>query len=180
MTNITLSKPESTDGLSVHRLIESCPPLDSNSAYCNLLQCTHFAETSVIAKRNGETVGFISAYLKPEASNTLFVWQVAVSKKARGTGLAKKMLGSLLRREACKFVSHLETTITRDNKASWALFESFAKLNDAHLSDSTLFDCQAHFEGEHKSEELVRIGPIKRSPNVASMTDFAERAQTRS
>ncbi|MBD4807723.1 diaminobutyrate acetyltransferase, partial [Xanthomonas citri pv. citri] len=35
--------PAVTDGPSVTELIAQCLPLDPNSAYCNLLQCTHFA-----------------------------------------------------------------------------------------------------------------------------------------
>ena len=82
------------DGFDVHNLIASCPPLDRNSMYCNLLQCQHFSNTSVIAldEYSQEVLGFISAYIKPSDSDTLFVWQVAVSEKARGKGLAKQML----------------------------------------------------------------------------------------
>ena len=44
------------DGLAVNRLIASCPPLDTNSTYCNFLQCLHFAETSVLAEKDGKVV----------------------------------------------------------------------------------------------------------------------------
>ena len=83
--------PKSTDGAQVHQLIENCPPLDTNSMYCNLVQCTHFADTSVAVTLDDEMVGFISGHLIPERPDTLFIWQVAVSKKARGQGLAGRM-----------------------------------------------------------------------------------------
>ncbi|MFQ5471249.1 MAG: diaminobutyrate acetyltransferase, partial [Gammaproteobacteria bacterium] len=49
--------PTAEDGATVNRLIASCPPLDSNSIYCNLLQCSYFSETSIIAEDNSRIVG---------------------------------------------------------------------------------------------------------------------------
>ena len=48
--NLTITAPDATDGVAVHDLVQRCPPLDSNSLYCNLLQCTHFAATSALAR----------------------------------------------------------------------------------------------------------------------------------
>src|SRR5690606_14917497 len=119
---VTLRKPDSKDGAPLHALIKRCAPLNENSLYCNLLQRTHFADTCIAAEMNGELVGFISAYIPPKQSNTLFVWQVAVDEKVRGTGLASRMLAALLDRDACANVQYIDTTITPDNDASWALF----------------------------------------------------------
>src|SRR3546814_3090873 len=41
-----LRMPRTEDGPAISRLVGDCPPLDVNSAYCNLLQCTHFADRS--------------------------------------------------------------------------------------------------------------------------------------
>ena len=160
MQQIELRSPNSQDGYGVYKLIENCPPLDTNSSYCNLLQCSHFASTSVIAKMTDKTVGFISAYLKPDQPETLFVWQVAVGKEARGQGLAKDMLIHLLQREACQPVTHIETTVTPDNGASWALFESLTRHLNTQLERSVMFDKNQHFGGQHESELLARIGPF--------------------
>lgn len=153
-------KPEKTDGMRVHALVQQCPPLDPNSSYCNLLQCTHFPDTCITAERNGELVGFISGYRPPNTSNTLFIWQVAVSESARGCGLASKMLQELLARENCQDVQFIETTITADNAGSWALFTKFSRQLGAPLERSTYFDKQDHFLGQHDSELLARIGPF--------------------
>lgn len=157
---IELRTPTLSDGMEVFRLVERCPPLDANSSYCNFLQCGHFAQTSVAAEMNGELVGFISGYKKPEQQDTLFVWQVAVDERARGQGLASKMLLHILQRPNCQSVNHLETTITEDNKGSWALFERLAKTLTADLNSSIFLDKQKHFDGLHDSEALVRIGPF--------------------
>jgi len=158
--NIELRIPTLRDGMDVYRLVERCPPLDTNSSYCNILQCGHFAQTSVAAEMNGEIVGFISAYKKPEQENTLFVWQVAVDEKARGLGLASSMLMHILQRPRCQSVNSLETTITEDNKGSWALFERLAKTLSTDLNSSIWLEKQKHFDGQHESEALVCVGPF--------------------
>ncbi len=160
-TTITLRRPESEDGRAVFTLIMECPPLDINSVYCNLLQCSHFRDTSVIACDEEGAAGFISGYIIPTQPDTLFVWQVAVSERARGQGLARRMLDEILQRAQCKDVRHVETTITDDNEASWALFQSLARDYSAPLQRSLMFDKQTHFADRHDSEFLARIGPLQ-------------------
>ncbi|MDH5613014.1 MAG: diaminobutyrate acetyltransferase [Gammaproteobacteria bacterium] len=157
---IELRPPSATDGAAVSRLISHCPPLDTNSMYCNLLQCTHFSSTSVAAIENDKLVGFISCHVIPERKNTLFIWQVAVCDKARGQGLASRMLKHILDRSLCEEVNYLETTITESNQASWSLFKSLAKKLNSELNTSVMFDCDKHFSGEHDTELLARIGPF--------------------
>lgn len=157
---VELRPPVSEDGKPVFDLVKQCPPLDTNSMYCNLLQCSHFANTSVAATLEGELVGFISAYIIPEKPDTVFVWQVAVGEKARGQGLAKKMLNHIVERPACANVKYLETTITESNEASWALFSSFARDKATELQRSVMFDKETHFGGSHDTELLARIGPF--------------------
>nr|WP_010133480.1 diaminobutyrate acetyltransferase [Microbulbifer agarilyticus] len=157
---VQLRRPVSEDGARVHRLIGDCPPLDTNSLYCNLLQASHFAATSVAAEHNGDLVGFISGYIIPDRPDTLFIWQVAVAESGRGMGLAGRMLREILSRPACRGVRYLETTITPDNEASWALFRGFARKLDAVCIDSVMFDRERHFNGQHDSEMLLRIGPF--------------------
>ena len=78
-----LRPPAREDGAAVFGLIQRCPPLDANSMYCNLLQCSHFADTSVAALADGVLVGFISGYLVPGRPDSLFIWQVAVGPDTR-------------------------------------------------------------------------------------------------
>lgn len=154
---IHFKPPCAEDGLPVHNLIAACPPLDTNSCYANLLQCTHFSETCVCAELNGELVGWVSAYLQPQARDCLFVWQIAVGEQARGRGLGVQLLNELLSRPACQHIRRIETTITAENSASWALFEKLAEAHGATLTRSELFDSNTHFGGEHDSELLCTI-----------------------
>lgn len=158
--NLTIRAPTLVDGLKVHHLIAQCPPLDPNSSYCNFLQCSHFADTCALAEAQGETLGFMSAYITPNRADTLFAWQVAVSKNARGAGLALRLLEHILGRSACQDVHYLETTITETNRASWALFEKFAQKRSTDIVTSTWLDKEKHFAGQHDSETLLRIGPF--------------------
>jgi L-2,4-diaminobutyric acid acetyltransferase len=158
---ITLRCPHAEDGAAVYQLIADCPPLDTNSMYCNLLQCSHFSATSVAAEMAGNIVGFISGYIQPDKPDTLFIWQVAVGEQARGQGLAGRMLKEILARPACQDIRFVETTITPDNKASWALFESLTKKLGTELQRSVMFERQQHFAGQHDTEMLARIGPVK-------------------
>jgi L-2,4-diaminobutyric acid acetyltransferase len=152
--------PGAEDGPAISRLIASSPPLDPNSAYCNLLQCTDFRETCVVAERRGELLGWISAYRPPVAPDRLFVWQVAVHSAARGEGLAFRMLSALIARPAAAGATMLTTTITEDNQASWGLFEAFARRHGAILTRSPRFEQDAHFAGAHAAEWEARISPL--------------------
>ena len=160
---VTLQSPTSSDGFELNRLIKKSPPLDPNSVYCNLLQCSHFYDTCICAKSDKKLVGFVSGYRLPARRNTLFVWQVVVAEEARGAGLASRMLTALLNQPACEKVEYIETTITPDNAASQALFTKLAKLLSTEANVGPGFDRTEHFYGEHESEELWRIGPITHS-----------------
>lgn len=152
--------PRAEDGKRVSSLIASSPPLDANSAYCNLLQCTDFRETCVLAERDGELLGWISGYRPPAAPDRLFIWQVAVAPEARGEGLALKMLDTLLFRRAVAGAVMLATTITESNEASWALFRAFARRHGAKLTKSPRFEREAHFANAHETEWEARIAPL--------------------
>lgn len=158
MHELRLRRPVLEDGPELHRLIKRCPPLDENSRYCNLLQATHFSDTSVVAERDGALIGFVTGYRIPERQRDLFVWQVGVSPDGRGEGLAQRMLTALLDR--LDTVSHLETTVTPDNGPSRALFEGLARRLGAPLERSVLFRGEPHFDGRHADEILYRIGPL--------------------
>ncbi|HAS6951981.1 TPA: diaminobutyrate acetyltransferase [Vibrio parahaemolyticus] len=153
-------EPKISDGDGIYSLIADCPPLDMNSSYCNFLQSTHFSKTSILVEHKGDIAGFISGYQKPDEQDVLFIWQVAVSPRFRGNGLAFRMLKELLEREVLSEVKSVETTITEDNQASWALFKKLDAMNGNHGQVSTFLDEKAHFKGKHDTEFLYRI-PLK-------------------
>ena len=170
---LILRRPMPEDGVAVNELVEQCKPLDENSVYCNLLQCSHFSETSAVAELDGDVGGFVSGYIMPGQEDTLFVWQVAVAPDARGLSLAKQMILDILRRPAASRVRNLQTTITPDNKASHGVFNSIARVLNAEVDKDVLFDKEEHFDGNQKSEVLWNIGPFKRSGLMPSLVNAA-------
>ncbi|WP_142805299.1 diaminobutyrate acetyltransferase [Tepidiphilus sp. J10] len=162
LDTITFREPRPEDGPRVTRLIARCPPLDPNSAYCNLLQCTHFADTCILAEHpnEDELLGWISGYRIPNAPDKLFVWQVAVAETARGQGLASSLLERLLARPGLDDVRFIVTTITPDNDASWAFFRGFAARHGHSIVERPLFEKERHFAGRHETEWELTIGPL--------------------
>lgn len=159
METTILRQPQLADGAELHRLVKRCPPLDENSRYCNLLQVSHFRDTSIVAEHDGRLIGFVTGYRLPEHPEVLFVWQVGVSPEGRGQGLAGRMLSALL--DNHEDVRFLETTVTPDNEPSESLFRGLAERRSARVVTDLHFEHDRHFDGAHDSEVLYRIGPFR-------------------
>jgi L-2,4-diaminobutyric acid acetyltransferase len=91
-----LSTPTSADGPLMWGLALESGGLDVNSRYAYLLWCRDFAATSIVARSGDRLAGFITGYRRPDAPDTLFVWQVAVGPDFRRRGLASRMLDHLV------------------------------------------------------------------------------------
>lgn len=169
----------SADGYALHNLVAACPPLDTNSVYCNLLQAGHFSATSYAAfvdpaaalalqlapelqVGNGDSlVASVTGYWLPDQEDHLFIWQVAVHPALRGRGIGLKLLQGLLAQPLiARRVKYLATTITADNSASWALFTRLASKLAVDSQRQEYFDSHTHFAGKHASEWLFKIGPF--------------------
>lgn len=157
---VTLRLPGKQDGYGIHQLISQCPPLDLNSIYTYLLLCEHFSSTCVVAENDGRIDGFVSGYFRPDQPDVLFVWQVAVRKEARGTGLGQRMLSALLDRPGVTTAHYLETTVGPDNAPSRGMFHALAKARGATVTESALFDSGLFGPSGHEDERLIRISLI--------------------
>lgn len=130
--------------------------------------CEIFAGTSVVAyeEDSKNPVGFISGYIRPDAPDTLFIWQVAVHESQRGQGLATKMLFELLERQVCKSVEYIEATVSPSNKPSQNLFLGLAQKLHTNYQVSDYFmveDFPQDESGEeHEEEWLYKIGPFNK------------------
>lgn len=156
--------PRAEDASAIHGLIGQCPPLDLNSCYAYLLQTIHMHDTCVIAEAGQRPVGYVSAYLVPNASDTLFVWQVAVAPAWRGQALGRRMINEILARPACASVRQLETTISPGNDASERLFLTLASQHQARCDVEQLFGNDMFDDPSHAPEHLYRIGPLQGNP----------------
>ena len=162
---VALGVPQTRDGKAIHALVGACKPLDLNSTYAYLLLCEHFADTCVMARRDGAAVGFVSAYVPPKRSDTIFVWQVAVAAAARGEGLGRRMLREVLQRPAVRGCRWLETTVTPTNVPSTRLFRGLARELCAPLEERPMFQEEDFGAERHEAETLFRIGPIPGAAN---------------
>ncbi len=161
VTEYVLRHPTVWDGAAMAGLVRKAGVLEANTCYAYLLLCTHFADTCLIAERDGEMYGFVAAYRPPAQPDTVFVWQIGVHPKARGTGLGKKLLSRLVTVPACQSVRFLEATVDPSNEASQRLFRAFARDRDVSCVVGPGFEREAFGPtGNHSAEELYRIGPL--------------------
>lgn len=169
-TEIVFRPPRPTEGVAVHDLVAGSPPLDVNSEYCYLLMCSHFADTCTVAERDGKLIGIQTGYRKPNETDTLFVWQIAVSPEGRGLGIGRGIIEHLISRFPDGAIRYLEQTVTKSNAASRALFESIARRHETEVNESLLFG-DAHFgAASHEAEYLLRIGPFRRAAHLTMTT----------
>ncbi|HEX2212183.1 MAG TPA: diaminobutyrate acetyltransferase [Mycobacterium sp.] len=162
-----LRRPNEGDAIAMRRLVIETDVLDVNSTYTYLLMATDFADTTIVADRDGDLCGLITGYHPPARPEVLFVWQVAVARSAQGTGLASVMLDNLVDRVREDRHGHpvtVEATVAPDNTASRAFFGAFARRRGVPLVEQPYFTAdQLDADQQHADEPLLRIGPISTS-----------------
>ena len=141
------------------QLARQSETLDLNSSYAYMLYCRDYPLTCRVATAGETVAGFVLGNIPPERPNVLFVWQIAVSPRHQGIGLASQMLDHIID-ELSDDVDTVETTITDDNTASQRLFRSLAaRWGDATVRKRPLFE-ESHFPDQHDAEPLYEIGPL--------------------
>jgi L-2,4-diaminobutyric acid acetyltransferase len=160
LTELRFRKPREADAAAMWRIVRDSGVLDPNSPYCYLLLCRDFAATCAVAEVGTEVIGFVTGYVPPAQPDTLFVWQIGVTEAFRNRRIAALLLARLLGREACRGVTHIETTIAPSNQASRALFEGLARPMGAAISEVPGFGAELFPESGHEPERRYRIGPL--------------------
>ncbi len=161
-SSVVIRSPRIGDGAPMWRIAVDSQVLDANSSYAYLLWCRDFRSTSVVAEIDGDIAGFVTGYLRPEAPEVVFVWQVAVDHAYRGRGIGVAMLDHLVNDAAEHGISTLETTVSPDNEASVAMFASLARRRGAQMIRESLF-APEDFPDGHEPEDLYRISPLRNS-----------------
>lgn len=162
-TGVTIAEPVSTDGPQLWRLARDSGVLDVNSSYAYLLWCRDFAGTSAVARADGTVVGFVTGFLRPEAPDTVMIWQVAVDAGQRGRNLAGRMLHAIVDRLILQGVRWMHTTVSPSNEASIRLFTALARDRGTEIERRELFapeDFPTDEAGDHEAEDLYVIGPF--------------------
>lgn len=159
--DITLRTATADDGAGIWTLVKEAGTLDLNSSYAYLLMADRFGDTCIVAERDGKVVGFVVAFIPPRQPEVVFVWQIGVHPSARGQGLGRRILQALVDAPACEKVRYMETTVTRSNEASEAMFRSFARHSHSavELVDDRSYRTEQFPDGK-ETERLFRIGPF--------------------
>lgn len=146
--------------MRIWRLVHDGGSLDLNSPYLYLLICTDFAAHSIVAADADDApVGFVAAYRPPNDPSAAFVWQVGVDQRARGQGLATRLIKGMLARDSNRDATELTATVTPSNEASMALFHGVARELGASVETHERFAAELFPEG-HEPELELRIGPL--------------------
>ncbi|MFI0238761.1 diaminobutyrate acetyltransferase [Streptomyces sp. NPDC016845] len=153
---VTVGRPLPTDGPDLWRVARDAPGLDVNSSYFYVLWCRDFAATSAVARTADGVHGYIAGFARPEAPDTLFLWQTAVDAAFQGQGLARRMLG-LLADDRFRYV---EATVAPDNHASERWLSAFARDRHTDLVRGALWGPEDFPGTDHEPEVLFRIGPL--------------------
>jgi len=165
ISGIVFRHPDAADGKDLWEITKASGSLDLNSVYHYLIMCRHFGETSLVAERQGQVVGFVTAYIPPASLETIFVWQVAVDANERGQGLGVQLLTHVFENAHKMGAKYLDATITPSNRASIGLFTAAARSLDAPFVFEEEFFSAADFgKNVHEAEVLFHIGPIPGKP----------------
>lgn len=165
---LQLRAPRPEDASAIWELVRDSSSLETNSPYAYLLLCTDFADTSLVLEEGGELIGFELGYRPPRDPECVFVWQIGVAERARGRGLASRMLDALFARQQFAGARYLQATVAPSNSASRALFLSFAARHDAACSELLAFPAGL-FPAVHEDEVAMRIGPIAAPTHLEGM-----------
>lgn len=158
MAQIIYRKPVTSDARSIYNLVKNNKPLDENSNYLYVLLCHQFSDTCIVAEIDSKIIGFMTGFISPKNSQTLFVWQAAVDAEYRNEGVAKKLVSNALENAGSE-IKYIEATVTFSNKASLKFLENLANDLKTSISLTPLFSSEVLGEG-HEPENLIRIGPI--------------------
>ncbi|UOR11206.1 diaminobutyrate acetyltransferase [Halobacillus amylolyticus] len=164
---LIFDKPTVEDGSAMWDLVNNSS-LDQNSPYKYIMMCEFFSETCVVAKEGDKLVGFVTAFIPPERSDVIFVWQIGIDASQRGKGIASKILHELVKRQDGSEVRYLEATVTPSNDASQSLFKRLARDNKTTCTITECFPEKLFPGDEHEEELTFRIGPFskEKSPEL--------------
>ena len=156
MMTVRSAPATQSDGAAMWELADQST-LDSNSPYAYILWGDNFGGTSRVAYDEFGLIGFVMGFRPPEKPDTLFVWQVGVSPRARKTGLASRLIEEIW--SANEAFLYLEATVTPNNVASERLFRSFAQRHRAGVETTVHYGEELFPVGDHEPEIRFRIGP---------------------
>lgn len=159
---IEYNRVQEMDVVEVWKLVKDDETLELNSAYCYLMFSRFFPDTFIVAKAENKVIGFVIGFVEPISQDSLFVWQIGVSQRYRGMGIATELLQSLMQKGNSEMdVRMLEATVAPSNEPSISLFKRFAAKHHVPCIVSKGFDDAVFPPGsDHEPEDIIRLGPF--------------------
>src|SRR5699024_7803413 len=93
---VQFREPTADDGKEMFRIVKESEVLDINSSYSYLMWNRYINITSIVPSCEDEVIRFVSGFLGPDSTDTLFVWRIAVDPKFGSHGLATKLIDQLI------------------------------------------------------------------------------------
>jgi L-2,4-diaminobutyric acid acetyltransferase len=156
---VVFRRPVSADARAVWEMVRASDELDDNSEYYYMIWFRDFSRTSMVAELDGEVIGFLSGYRRPERPDTYFVWQEAVRPRHGIPFLGVKLFDHAVEQELLTGARYVEATVSEANTPIVMVLKRFAKRWNADVDKSVLFS-GADFGDGHHEETLYRIGPV--------------------
>jgi len=153
-----IREPCGADALAMWQAVAATAELDSNSWYCYLMLCTHFAGTCAVASDDSGLAGFVTGFASGQDAGTWFVWQLWVRPDLRGRGVAARLAEHVLGAARSRFCA-VQATVDPQNLASMAFLRSLAGRRGAAMRvepylGADLFPAAG---GPHGREDLVTL-----------------------
>ncbi|MCE8027711.1 diaminobutyrate acetyltransferase [Halomonas daqingensis] len=159
MSQYVFKQPTIHDAKDMYHLACETTQLDRYPEYFYLLWCRDFQETSLIAKKDGDLIGFVIGYIRPDFPSTLLIWQQATQKSVINRGLGVRLLNDLICRCKDRGVDFVEATIDPCNYTAERTLLGISKMHRTSMEKAVIFE-QKHFSVEHHAEMLVKVGPL--------------------
>lgn len=160
MTPLAFRSPRPQDAAAIWRMVQQRGGGQHDSCYAYLLLCAHFADTSVVAARGEQLVGFALGYRLPLRPQEAFVSQLGVASDQQNAELAPRLLEELLARRACIDARFLCMTCGPHDASLRTVFQQVARRRGVRCAVEPCFPA-ALFAEPHADEHLLRLGPLE-------------------
>ena len=140
---IRSAAPDDAD--SIHSFVKSIDGLDTHTPYTYWVILEFFGKlTRVAIDDQNQIAGWVCAVAglagDESRSDRGLIWQIAVGRDWRGTGLAKRLAEEAFDALSIEGLSTIEVTIAESNAPSNALFRSLAEERNWSLVSEELTD----------------------------------------
>lgn len=103
---------------AVRRLVAALPPLGVHTAFTYWVLFRFFSEVCFVAEDRGAVVGYASGVTCLEPEGALYLWQLGVVEKHRGSGLAQRLTRAVIAAAAARGCGRLLVSIEPSNERS--------------------------------------------------------------